>query len=326
MKTGRVSRIIQILTTLQSRQHYMVDDLAKMFETSRRTVFRDLKELQKIGVPYHFDQKNRCYTIEPGFFLPPLDLNLQEAMSLLLLVHKAGNQIQLPFQRSVLLAALKIENNLPSQIRQYCSAALQNISIRFRPQERFDLLDKIFAQLLKAILEKRIVNIYYYLPFEQKNVATNLSPYHLMYNDYTWYVLGKSSLHKEVCSFKLNQIKELNTLDKCFIKDKKFDVSDYLSRAWSMIPEGKLYHVKLRFLPEAARSVAEVQWHSTQKVTFEDDGCAIVEFRVDGLSEITWWILSYGGKVQVLTPRVLRQRIVEIAQNTAKQNKQLSSI
>jgi len=85
-----------------------------------------------------------------------------------------------------------------------------------------------------------------------------------------------------------------------------------------MVPEGRLYHVKLRFLPEVAYDVAEVQWHSTQTVTFDRDGSAIVEFRVDGLNEITWWILSYGDKVEVLAPRVLRQKVIEIALKVVK--------
>jgi len=326
MKTSRVSRVIQILMALQSGQSYDVNNLAEMFGVSRRTAFRDLKDLQKVGVPYHFDQKGRCYKIDPEFFLPASSLSTQEALGLLLLVYKARNHIHFPFKNLALRAALKIENNLPDKVKRYCNTVLRSISVKAKSQEKKDLLDKIFAQLLTAIFRKRTVNVRYYLPHEQKNIVTNLSPYHLMYNDCTWYVLGKSSFHKRTHSFKLNQIRELNILDKCFIEDKKFDVSEYLGRAWSMIPEGRLYNVKLRFLPEVAHSVAEVQWHSTQKVTFEDDGCAIVEFRVDGLNEITWWILSYGDTVQVLAPRVLRQRIVEIAQNTVKQNEQLSPV
>ena len=124
MKPSRISRVIQILTTLQAGKSYAVNDLSKIFGTSQRTVFRDLKELRAIGVPYHYDARTGGYTIEPEFFLPPIDLNLQEALSLLLLAHKASNQIQLPFRNSALLAALKIENNLPAKIRQYCNTAL----------------------------------------------------------------------------------------------------------------------------------------------------------------------------------------------------------
>jgi len=133
-------------------------------------------------------------------------------------------------------------------------------------------------------------------------------------------VLGRSSLHKSVRSFKLNRIRELKTTKRCFVGGENFDVYEYFGRAWSMIPEGQLYNIKLKFSPELAHDVAEVQWHSTQQVTFEDDGSAIIEFRVDGLNEIIWWILSYGDKVQVLAPRILRQRITKIARNVVKLN------
>ena len=98
MKSEKVSRIVKILMALQSGKAYSTADLAKLFGTSKRTIFRDLKELQAIGVPYHYDYKAGGYIISPDFFLPPIDLTLQEALSLLLLVHKAGNQMQLPFK------------------------------------------------------------------------------------------------------------------------------------------------------------------------------------------------------------------------------------
>ncbi len=326
MRASRLSRVVQILTALQSEQHYRVDDLAKMFGVSRRMVFRDLKDLQKAGVPCHYDKKAHYYTMDPRFFLPAPDLSTQEALGLLLMVYKARNHIHFPFKDSALRAALKIENNLPGKIRRYCNTALRNISIKADPQVRMDLLNKIFAQLLEAILKKRVVNVRYYLPRERESIVTRLSPYHLRYNDCTWCVIGKSTIHKGVHNFQLNQIKELNILDKCFIEDEKFDVHEYLGRAWSTTPEGRLYNVKLKFLPEVAHSVSEVQWHSTQTVTFEDDGSAIVEFRVDGLNEITWWILSYGDQVQVLAPKILRQKIIKIAQSMVKQGKQLLPI
>jgi len=323
VKPSRISRIIEILTTLQTGRRYTVNDLSKIFGASPRTIFRDLQELKAIGVPYHFDAKSGSYMIKLGFCFPSANLNIQEAIGLLLLIRKGSEQIHFPFKRSALLAALKIENILPVKIREYCNAALRNISIRVYQQESLSLLDRVFAQLLTAILRKRIVNIWYYLPHEQKDVAANLNPYHLIYSGKAWYVLGKSTLRKGFHALKFNQIKEVNISDKYFIKDEKFNVSEYLNRAWSMTSEGKLYHVKLRFLPKVAHSVAEVKWHSSQQVTFKNDGSAIIEFRVDRLSEITWWILGYGDQVQVLAPGVLRQRIVEIAQNIIRRNEQL---
>jgi predicted DNA-binding transcriptional regulator YafY len=73
----------------------------------------------------------------------------------------------------------------------------------------------------------------------------------------------------------------------------------------------------LRFCPEIAAEVAEVQWHKTQTASFEDDGSAVLKFRVDGLNEITWWVLGYGNQVEVLVPKTLRQRIAQITSKIA---------
>ena len=320
MKSSRISRIVQILTALQAGRSYAVNDLSKIFGTSRRTIFRDLKELQSIGVPYRYDAKAGGYSIEPEFFLPPVDLNLQEALSLLLLVHKASGQIQLPFKNSALLAALKIENNLPAKIRRYCNTALRSISTRGDAKAPMSGLDRTFGQLQKVIAQRRKVHIRYHSLFEREIIDTELCPYHLLYNRRAWYVLGLSSMHKSIRTFKLSRIKDLKTLEKYFPVGRDFDLHDYLGRCWSMIPQGQIHNIKLRFLAKVAENVTEVQWHSTQKVALNSDGSATVEFRVDGLGEIIWWILGYGDQVEVLAPKQLRKRVLETAKNMIKLN------
>ena len=324
METSRVSRIIELLIALQSGQDYKVGELAALLGVSRRTVFRDLQDLQKAGIPAHYESKVGHYTIDPKFFFPPPDLTIQEALGLLLLVHKTRGLVRFPFVDSSLQASLKIENHLSQKIKFFCNRVLEKISVKTAPMPNIRVSDKIFLQLIEAVLKKRVISVDYYLPEQQKSIVFDLSPYHLFYNDHMWYVLGKSDSHRQVCTFKLNRIRKLTVLDRCFVEDEKFDLKEQLARAWSMVPEGKLYYVKLKFLPEVAHNVAETQWHSTQMVTFNDDGSAVVEFRVDGLSEITWWILSYGDRVQVLAPAVLREKIIEMAQNIIRQSEQLT--
>ena len=320
VKTSRISRIVRILTTLQSGQNYSVDELAEVVGVSRRTVFRDLKELERAGVPYKFDSDAGGYKIDPEYFLPSIDLNLQEALSLLMLVYKGRNHLPLPFKNAALLAGMKIENNLPDQIQQYCNSALDNISIHPHSHVPMKQLDSVFSVLQSAIRKKRKIKMEYRSIYDGGNIKLTLSPYHLFYNHRAWYIVGRSAIHKEVRTFKLSRIKSLSLIDKCYLVDKKFDLQEYLGRAWSMIPEGRLYNVKLRFTPKVARNVSEVHWHRTQKVIFEEDGSAVVEFRVDGIGEIGWWILGYGDQVEVLRPAALRQRIAKTAKQMIKIN------
>jgi predicted DNA-binding transcriptional regulator YafY len=95
---------------------------------------------------------------------------------------------------------------------------------------------------------------------------------------------------------------------------------DY-SRIKRIEPEGKLYNVKLRFAPEIVPDVITIQRHSTQKVAIQADGSAIIEFCVDGICEIKRWILSYGDKVHVLEPKILRESIRETLENVANMNR-----
>jgi proteasome accessory factor B len=46
-----------------------------------------------------------------------------------------------------------------------------------------------------------------------------------------------------------------------------------------------------------------------------------MEFRVDGLREIVWWIMGYGDQVQVLAPRKLRKQVVRKAEQMIENNK-----
>jgi proteasome accessory factor B len=331
---------MQILTALAAGRSHTAEELSRLFGVSRRTLFRDLKEIRTIGIQPLYsrsscsatsksDRKAGGYTIASGAsdFLPPVNLNLQEALGLLLLAHKMRGQLQLPFKHSVLLAALKIESSLPPRIRHYCEHALAKISARATAQaaplfaQTPDAgIDNIFGILQSALAQRRKVRISYDSLFDGGFINCDLSPYHLFYNQRAWYVVGYSSLHKTIRTFKLNRIKDAAVLDDRFADGDNFDLAEYIGRAWSMIPEGRIYNVRLRFMPKVANNVAEVNWHSTQTVTRNQDGTATLEFRVDGLGEITWWILGYGDQVEVLAPAALREKVVEIARKMIEMN------
>jgi predicted DNA-binding transcriptional regulator YafY len=324
MSTSRICRIIRIITALQTGRTYDADKLADFYQVSKRTILRDLKEIKKVGIPCGYYKCKHTYSIRPEFFLPPLALSTEEALGLLLLAYESHKIFEQPLRKQVLSAALKIESNLPKEIQRYCNMALPHISIKANECERTGQLDKLFEKILTSILRKRVLKVHYQTPEEK--IVTELEPYHLIYHANRWHLLGKPTHRKEICSFSLKNIKELNVLDRCYVENMLSDVSDYFGRAWSTTPEGQLYNVKLKFTSEVARRVAETQWHKTQTVSFEEDGSAIVEFRVDGLNEIKWWILSFGDQVQVLAPRILRQQIIQIAQNTVQKNEQLSLV
>ena len=87
--------------------------------------------------------------------------------------------------------------------------------------------------------------------------------------------------------FKLGRIRQAKLLESLYLQEQPFGMQDHLGQAWSMIPEGKVHGVKLRFSPMVAGNVAEVLWHQSQKLAWQADGQLIFEAQVDGLGEIS---------------------------------------
>lgn len=313
MKHSRVSRIVNILTTLQSGEKYTPAALEKLLGISKRTVFRDLKELQAIGVPCKYHKSGNCYRIDPKFFLPPIDFNLQEALSILMLVHKMRHSLPLPYKNSALLAGMKLENNLPADIRQYCQSSLAKITVAQEQHSSVRQLDTIYNTIQQSIRKKIMLQIDYASLFENGTIQTVLHPYHLLYKNRAWYVIGFSQLHNSVRTFNLSRIEKISTMDGHFTDNANFDVDEYIGRAWCLIPEGRLYDIKLLFAPMVAKNVAEVQWHHTQRAEWHNDGSVTLTFRVDGLNEISWWVSGYGDQVKIIAPAALRSKVLERA-------------
>ncbi len=313
MKSERLQRVLRMVTVLQSGRYFSPDELSEQLGVSRRTIFRDLDMLRKAGIPYYHDDEKGGYKISSSFFLPPLNLKLREALALLLLTRNPSGTM--PLQREVQQAAMKIESALPAHVQRHCGSLLEHSSIQSEPYTHDDKACDNFLVLQKAINQKRKVDISYNSFYEQREVSTTLHPFHLHFSRRAWYVIGYSTLHGELRTFKLSRIKSILVQPRCFVQERPFDIDDYLGKAWALIPEGKLYKVKLLFAPMVAANVAEVLWHQGQKLTRNADGTLLFEVEVDGLGEISWWIMGYADQVEVLEPVQLRQRIANMAQN-----------
>jgi len=138
-----------------------------------------------------------------------------------------------------------------------------------------------------------------------------LSP---LFSRHSWYVIGRSSLHREVRTFNVGRIQSLQLVNESFHLPRAFSIERYLRNAWHLIPEaGPDLDVVVRFSPLVARNVAEVVWHKTQRVAHREDGAIDFQVRVSGLNEISWWILGYGDQAEVLQPAALRQLIAKRA-------------
>jgi len=318
MSVSRIHRLLRLITVLQGGRRYTAEDLAQELEVSKRTIFRDLNMLELAGIPYYFDPEKGGYTIRQHFFLPPINLTITEALSMLMLAGRTRAKGPVPLMTHAARAAMKVESALPASIRRHVGSVVDRLSVSLAPLARHSGLDATFDDLTGAIIQRRICRVVYISFQERKQITTDLHPLRLAFVARAWYLIAHSTSHKEVRTFKLVRMRKLAVTKRQFAEPANLDLDDYFGRAWGMIPEGRIYNVHLHFDRKVAGNVAEVHCHDTQRIEFNDDGSAEMYVDVDGLGEITWWILGYGDQVEVVAPAALRRRIAAVARSVLK--------
>ncbi len=308
MNLARIHRLLELIGLLQAGRGYNAEGLAQVCGVSRRSIFRDLDLLRQSGVPVAFDESQQCYRIPGACLLPPTNFTPEEALALLVLCHELGHG--LPFLSPARSAAVKLESTLPARLRDQLRNVIAAIQIQPTPNNPLEGRKPVYEQLLEAIANRRNVRIRYGSLQEQKEISTRLSPYRMFFSRRSWYVVGRSSIHRAKRTFNLARILQLEPLEDKFQIPRGFSVERYLRNAWHMIPErGPDREVIVRFDKLVAQNVAEVNWHKTQRLELRDDGTLDFHVTVSGLNEISWWILGYGDQAEVLQPPELRKLV-----------------
>jgi proteasome accessory factor B len=183
---------------------------------------------------------------------------------------------------------------------------------------RHEGAEGFFSILSDAIARKRLCRIEYDSFYEGKIIKVSVHPLRQVFVQRAWYLLAWSVSQRAIRTYKLVRIRSLDVTIRSFSANHTKQLDAHFGRAWAMIPEGKIYNVHLHFEPKVAGNVAEVQWHKTQRVEWNADKSIEYHVQVDGLGEISWWILGYGDQVRVVSPKPLQKRIRQVARAVLK--------
>lgn len=316
MNLSRICRLLKLISRLQVGRGYNAEALAVHLEVSRRTVFRDMQILRQAGIPLAYDEQRQCYHIPGTCLLPATNFTAEEALALIVLCHDLGDYSQLPFFGPAGTAALKLESSLPARLREQLRTITDTIRIQLPRTTPLGNQANVYEQLVAAVSQRRSVRIHYQSLAENGLIVTRLSPYRLLFSRRSWYVIGRSSIHRATRTFNLSRVRQLTPTEDTYQIPRGFSLERHLRNAWHLIPEsGPDHEVVVRFSKLVAQNVAEVAWHKTQRLLFNPDGTLDFHVTVSGLSEISWWILGYGDQAEVLQPPELRQILARHAEH-----------
>lgn len=114
-KHERLARLMKIMTLIKAQKNLHRKDLADKCEVSVRTIQRDIDTLVYAGIPIFWSEIG--YQIMPDFFLPPLNLSVEEAFHLVLATKAFSKDKDKPQKQEIEYAVSKIIARLPEDIR-----------------------------------------------------------------------------------------------------------------------------------------------------------------------------------------------------------------
>src|SRR2546430_9009069 len=123
---NRTDRLLAIILELQGKGWQRAEDLAETFETSKRTIYRDIQALGEAGVPV-VSLPGRGYSLMKGYFLPPLSFTTDEATMLLLGSDLMAQSFDAQYRAAAQLAGRKIAGVLPEKLRDEVHYLQSNI-------------------------------------------------------------------------------------------------------------------------------------------------------------------------------------------------------
>ncbi|GAA4020280.1 transcriptional regulator [Deinococcus rubellus] len=274
-----------------------------------RSLQRDLSDLERLEPDFERSpgRPPRYLIRTHRSTLHPIEILALHAAARLTYHRAAGERLH---HRAALQ---KLSQWLPEHLRSVVERSVQDVG---RRSSREDLnLEKVAAAWLGA----HPLRFEYRKPGGSGEWRTNMMETYLIEahpQNLDLYLIGKeTSFHNDVRTFKLSRLRALHVLtERTYTIPETFDPQHFFHSAWGVVgTQGQVAEqIELRFRADAAYRILEGGYAQMGEPKLHDDGsitvCIDAPVDSSGLPrEALPWILSFGPRVEVLSPPHLRQ-------------------
>lgn len=308
---NKTERQLAITLELQRNNKMLrAEDLAAQFETSVRTIYRDMQALSEVGVPI-FGAPGQGYALMDGYFLPPVTLTAEEAVTLLLGTDFISQRLDNKYSDVVEQVQRKIEAVLPEGVREESTRIRETMRVIHAGEPQIDNKVKSYlSQVRQAILERRKIRITYLKKIADsdgtRKSMREVDPYGLTLVQGNWTLIGRCDTRKDIRHFRLSRMTDLVVLESHYVMPQEFHLSNYRPQ------DKRNQQVMVRANVKIADKIAETG-HFYIEATEEQNDSLLVTYRVHDPEELVPYILGWGGDVEVIEPQSLCERIQEEA-------------
>jgi predicted DNA-binding transcriptional regulator YafY len=215
----RADRLFRIVQFLRSRRLSTAQWLATQLEVSTRTIYRDIAELSRSGVPVE-GEAGVGYVLRHKLDLPPLMFERRELVAIELGLRFVGAYAGRPLSAAAASAMAKVRTALPKG-----AAVGSTPSALYVPRKRSDARPSL-AQIFAAIEGARKVRMQYSDAAAQET-SRIVWPLGAFFWGGAWTVLAWCEWRKDFRSFRVDRIAGLKVLPERYPDSPGRRLADY---------------------------------------------------------------------------------------------------
>lgn len=290
----KIDRLIGIITTLQQKGKVTAPYLAEKFEVSRRTISRDIEDINRAGIPIVTTQGvDGGIEIMQEFQLDTTVFTEEELQSILVglqsldSVSTSRKHMRLSEK---LGAVVPLTDSMMIDLSSFYKGSLS---------EKIELLQE-------AIREHKCVRFHYY--YGKGEADKSLEPMLVVFKWSNWYVFGFCRERQDFRMYKLNRLWDLQMTSECF---QPREIPKERLQFGQNITDDKV----ITAVYEASEAYKLVEEYGPDSYTVQEDGRLYTEWGFSSYESALSWFLGFGGKVRILGPEDFREQYIAELRN-----------
>ena len=293
-------RMKLILMLQESNKKLTVDELAELFEVSRRTIFRDFNVLSEINVPVTWDQYSG-YGVMDGYKVPPLMFTSKELATIMVGLNFVKSQVDRSLVEDAKGVELKIKNTIPKELKSFMES-LDNRTV-VDPFLHFGSEKKAGGSwylISSAISQSKKISFSYTAKSHGEKTDRKIDPYLLVFYRDHWNVIGFSHKRDAIRNFVLDRMENVQILSELYAQNTEMDVEGLI---FNSNKSGQIIEVLVD--SESDRAFKANLPTKIIKLEGGNDKKIKVSFKFENLDYINTWLLQFGDNVEILSPEEL---------------------
>ncbi len=298
------------------------------FETSRRTIQRDLDKLS-LEFPLCTDNnKPAGWSWEKNaktFDLPGMDtataltFNMVNTYLKMKLPHGCADSLKKHFDESSKILQ-KLENSdlsrWPDKIR---------IVPRYQQLQPPTIAEDVTNMVYEALFFDRQFTALYKSRGDGTEREVVVNPLGLVFSDPVVYLVANMWNYSDVRLLALHRFRDVRLLDEKICRPDGFCLDHYLENGMVGYPvtsQEEQIKLHLRMAKDVAYHLTESPLSDDQAISIQDEGWSDITATVSNCQQLRWWLLGFGEKVEVLQPASLRQEMIDTVTAMTKRYQQ----